>query len=106
MMTVQIEDFASNIYKYLDFDNFKPFAIVNELGQRITLAMPKMKAQKKPGVWMPTAEELEEIRVAREEYARGEYYSMRDDESLDEFLDRIESDPEGWLECNLKKQQV
>ncbi len=51
-----------------------------------------------------TPEEEKAVAIAEAEYARGEYYTMLPGESLDDFLDRIESDPEGWLECNLKKE--
>ncbi len=47
-----------------------------------------------------TPEELELIRQAREEYARGEYYSKLPGETFEEFFARIDADPIGTMACN------
>ncbi len=103
MQTVTLNDFLADSLKYLDFNNFKPFAIVNEIGQRITLAMPKIKAKaEEPAGRMATPEELEMFRIAEEEHARDEYYKKLPGETMLQFLDRINADPVNNLVCNIK----
>ncbi len=49
-----------------------------------------------------TEEELEDLRQAREEYARGEYFAQKPGETIEAFVERILADPENNLVCRMK----
>ncbi len=49
-----------------------------------------------------TEEELEELRLAREEVARGEFFAQKPGETIEAFVERILADPENNLVCHMK----
>ncbi len=88
MPAVQVNNVASDILRFHD----------------LTKAQ-SVNVEPESEYYDPTPEDLEDIRRAEDNRAKGRYYVMRDDETVEEFFDRIESDPEKWLECNLHKEK-
>ncbi len=50
--------------------------------------------------YYPTPEEEKAIAEAEAEMERGEYYTMLPNETVEEFLNRIDADPIGTMACN------
>ncbi len=99
MLTVQEKDFASDIEKYFDMAKINPLTIERRSGERYTITFDFLNAEEEFAAPL-TPEEEAAIAIAEAEHARGEYYVMRDDETAEEFFNRISSDPEKWLACN------
>ncbi len=88
---VSLEEFAQNILLYRDMAKSRAVTVNDSDGVTFSFVLKrkKVKAEPQPGVWIPTAEDLAEIREAEEERAKGHYYAQRDDETVDEFIDRM-----------------
>ncbi len=86
MTTITVNELALNLRKYLDFAKSESF-ILNDNDELFTLTLKrkKSKVRSRPA----TPEELELIREGEENFAKGNYYAQRDDETVDEFIDRM-----------------
>ncbi len=83
MQTVKINEFKADVFKYIDFDNFKPFSLENVDGRRL-----KVVEDVPVGRWA-TAEDYEDFRIGREQIARGECVTWNPNvETLEAFIER------------------
>ncbi len=86
MMTVPMQDFLSEEAKY--FDLAKTTAIEIDNGEAIYNLTLKT-AEEIEYDYPLTPEEEAIVKIAEEQLARGEYVEQRDDETVEQFFERI-----------------
>ncbi len=105
MTAISVDEFLTNPVNYLKLAYTTELIIQDLNGKRLSLR--EEPEERLPGVdySVISPEDLEDHKRAMEEMAKGLYYSKFPDETVEEFFDRIDSDPEKWLECNLHKER-